>query len=242
MPFTFAHSAAILPLARLPKKYVSITALAAGSMIPDMEYFIRFSGYSQYSHTWTGIFWFDLPLALACCYLYHGVIRDPLIKNLPATFQGRCFHCIGFDWNKKFREHTLGIILCVLAGTALHLLWDEFIHIAAPALKMLPFINRLDLASADTLIYYGFWGLNSFAGLVLLYVAFLKLPLPIKWEKTIPDTTYWPAIAGITTAVVSIKLAFSDHVNLVALADTAISGFLIGLLLMSLIKKLRTQP
>src|SRR4051812_45047977 len=121
MPFTFSHPAAILPLSYVPKKYVSFTGLVAGSMIPDLEYFFRFRAQSYYSHTWAGIFWFDLPLAIMACFLFHNVIRDLLIQNLPMSVSARCRHCFHFDWNKRFQQKWIIVIVCILMGAATHL-------------------------------------------------------------------------------------------------------------------------
>ena len=57
MPFTFSHPAIILPLKKLPKKYISMTGLIVGSIAPDFEYFLRMK--SKYSHTMSGILWYD---------------------------------------------------------------------------------------------------------------------------------------------------------------------------------------
>ena len=38
MPFTFSHPAIILPLAKINAKYISLTALVAGSMAPDSDF------------------------------------------------------------------------------------------------------------------------------------------------------------------------------------------------------------
>ncbi|HYM92834.1 MAG TPA: DUF4184 family protein, partial [Chitinophagaceae bacterium] len=79
MPFTFSHPAAVLPLNYVSKKYVSLTGLVIGSMTPDFEYFLRMRDRSYYSHTWKGVLWFDLPLAIILASIYHGMVRDVLI-------------------------------------------------------------------------------------------------------------------------------------------------------------------
>ena len=89
MPFTFSHPAVVLPLNYLPKKWFSLTALVAGSMVPDFEYFMRMRADSMYSHTWRGLFWFDLPLALLLIWIYNDLVKDKLIDHAPAYFNKR---------------------------------------------------------------------------------------------------------------------------------------------------------
>lgn len=86
MPFTFSHPAIVLPLAFLPKKIISITGLIIGSLTPDFEYFIRMKLSSEYSHTISGVFLFDLPLGIILTFLFHGIVRNKLIDNLPRFF------------------------------------------------------------------------------------------------------------------------------------------------------------
>lgn len=59
MPFTFSHPAIVLPLTSLPKRCISVTGFVIGSLTPDFEYFIRMKVKSEYSHTISGLFWFD---------------------------------------------------------------------------------------------------------------------------------------------------------------------------------------
>ncbi|AIK36171.1 hypothetical protein BG07_3819 [Bacillus pseudomycoides] len=50
MPFTFAHPAAVIPFCK-KQRYVSVTALVLGSMVPDFEYFLHFRPYGVIGHT-----------------------------------------------------------------------------------------------------------------------------------------------------------------------------------------------
>src|SRR5215467_2275849 len=101
MPFTFSHPAIVLPLTKTRLK-LSATALIIGSMIPDFEYFIRMRDRSKYSHTLTGIVWFDIPLAVLVCFLFHHVVRNPLFENLPASLRDRFSVYKDFNWSKYF--------------------------------------------------------------------------------------------------------------------------------------------
>jgi len=88
MPFTFSHPAIVLPLT-FKRLKLSATALIIGSMVPDFEYFIRMTDHSRYSHTIAGLFWFDLPMGLLICFVYHGVVKDQLFNNLPPFLKQR---------------------------------------------------------------------------------------------------------------------------------------------------------
>ena len=87
MPFTPAHTAIILPLLRFDNRYVSSTALIIGSMAPDFEYFLKFSVDSKFSHTWSGVLYFDIPVVIFLALIFHGVVKNNLIHNLPRWLQ-----------------------------------------------------------------------------------------------------------------------------------------------------------
>ncbi len=104
MPFTFSHPAIILPLRYLPKSWFSITALAIGSLTPDFEYFLRMKVKSDYSHTISGMFWFDMPVALLLTFLFHNLARNFLFQNLPPEIKNRVLIFNDFNWNIHFKK------------------------------------------------------------------------------------------------------------------------------------------
>ena len=128
MPFTFAHLAIILPFIYLPKRWFSLTGLIIGSMTPDFEYFIRMNIQSIYSHTIWGVFWFDLPLGILLCFLFHKVIKYALYENLPLFLKSRFSSFADFDFSTYFKRNYLIVILSILIGAFSHILWDSFTH------------------------------------------------------------------------------------------------------------------
>lgn len=236
MPFTFSHPAAILPFSYLSKKYVSFTGLIVGSMIPDFEYFANFSDKSLYSHTWSGLFWFDLPLALIVCFVFHNLVRNPLIENLPAPVLLRCTHCLNFNWNAWFRRKWLIICLCILLGAASHIVWDHLTHETTDHLQQTQYIQNKNIPRKDTVVYYGWWGLNSAVGAILLLFSFWKMPVQKRWKRHSSDT-YWPLISICFVLIFIARLLFNDQLNIIDLVDTCISCFLLALILVPLIQK-----
>ena len=108
MPFTFAHPAIVLPL---KNKYLSLTGLIIGALIPDFEYFIRMKIVSNYSHTILGVFLFNLPLGIIFCFIFHNIIRNDLLVNLPYFLRTRLSIYTEFNWNKYFLKNYIPIII-----------------------------------------------------------------------------------------------------------------------------------
>ncbi len=112
MPFTPAHSAAVLPLVN--RKFFSATALIAGSIAPDFEYFFRLNVKSVYSHTIAGIFYFDIPVALFLSFAFHYVIKRNLIRNIPLYFQRRFHDTVRTDFKTIMKTRVWAVILSAL--------------------------------------------------------------------------------------------------------------------------------
>src|SRR5579871_4022702 len=141
MPFTFSHPAAVLPLALIRRKWISLTALAIGSLTPDFEYFFRMRIFSTYSHSWGGVFSFDLPVGLLLSFVFHGVVRDPLMNNLPRFLQRRFQRYRLLNWPQYFISNWIGVVICLVIGAASHILWDGFTHRTGYFVRMMPVLQ-----------------------------------------------------------------------------------------------------
>src|SRR5688572_15576273 len=137
MPFTPAHSAAVLPF--INWKSFSATALIAGSMAPDFEYFFRMSVKGVYSHTIAGLFYFDVPVAIALAFLFHSTVKHQLLRNLPLAISARFVDTERINFSDALGKRFWAIALCSLLGAATHVFWDSFTHNDAYFARTLPF-------------------------------------------------------------------------------------------------------
>jgi hypothetical protein len=238
MPFTFAHPAFILPLGAVSKKYISFTGLVIGALVPDFEYFIRFADHSIYSHTWQGVLWFDLPLGICLSFIFHNIVRDPLIHHLPDYLKSRLLPFKDFNWSKRFKTHWHIIIVSILIGTLSHIFWDAITHETTEVLERISFFSEnINSPHQRVVIYYLFWGMNSLAGIALLIYVFLRLPvLEITHERR-GTGIYWTLVAFVLLDVVSVRLLIRSHLSFIDIVDTAIAAFLTGLLVVSFLVK-----
>ena len=239
MPFTFSHPAAVLPLGYLPKRWISMTGLIIGSLTPDFEYFIRMKILSRFSHSWFGLFWFDLPLTIILAFIFHQIVRDELIDNLPGFIYKKLNVFKGFNWIKHFKNNFIEVIISCVIGIASHILWDGFTHLhgdfvyAIPALKLSIIIKGLKIPIFKLLQYIS----SIIGGLIILYVL-LKLPAN---ESTIKQKSIIPFRVKtilITLIILTLRflfgMEFNDYGGIMA---TTISGGLIGITLISIIHK-----
>lgn len=129
MPFTLAHPAAVLPLLRRP--FVP-AALVAGSMAPDIPYFLNAAGITStsagdwygpflnatHSHSLSG-----LPIVLlyaVALVAVYWMVRAPITALLPSG--------LGLPEPERptnLPRYAVWLALSALIGIATHILWDS---------------------------------------------------------------------------------------------------------------------
>jgi hypothetical protein len=157
LPFTLAHPAAVLPFRRV----LVFSALIVGSLSPDFHYFFDLGPRGHFSHSIRGAFLFALPVSLVVLWVFHTVMKAPMIALTPQRHQEKLFRfATPFRWLPASRFAM--ILFSLMIGIATHLLWDSITHerglvvrsfanLRAPALEELgsqrPLYNLLQHAS-----------------------------------------------------------------------------------------------
>jgi hypothetical protein len=178
MPFTFSHIAAVLPLLRNRKPWWSATGLVLGSITPDFEKFLRLSAHNGHSHSWASLFYFSCPMALGLAFIFHGVVRNPLIAHLPRALYQRLARFQGFDWGQHFRQHYGRVLASVLLGAVSHLVWDSFTHRGGEMVARLPFLqSHWHIGSRWFTAFMALNLLSSVVGAGLVLAAVWRLPV-----------------------------------------------------------------
>ncbi len=156
MPFTFlAHQAPIAPLKLIRPTWFSGTALAIGSMAPDLQYFL--SGETgNWAHTLPGQFLFCLPITLFLALLVERLMAEPIALHLPELGN---FHLRDFA-TLSHRRHGLGrwLVLAVpsaLIGSFSHVVLDAFTHKHGWGVALVPVLDTkvFAIAGHDVAIY-----------------------------------------------------------------------------------------
>ena len=209
-----------------------------GSIIPDFEYFIRMRVSSVYSHTWAGLFWYDLPLGLIVLFIYNRLIKDKLIVHLPAAINAR-FSQYQNSRHKYNLLYFLIAIVSILIGASSHILWDSFTHPAGYFVKHHHILKHKVLIANHSVAFYNMLQhISSAVGALVVIYAIYQMP---KGEFTNVAAgriaRYWGGMVLIALIVVLIRLA--TGLNLVQqygdVIMSAISGFLIGLIIFSIL-------
>jgi hypothetical protein len=100
-----------------------MTALVAGSLVPDLPQMLGFSEARSWSHSFVGVVTIDLVLGMVGLLLWYAVYRPPLVDLAPDPWRTRLPERVmvgGRTW-----------LLCipgVMLGSVTHVVWDAFTH------------------------------------------------------------------------------------------------------------------
>ncbi|MCD8415598.1 DUF4184 family protein [Tenacibaculum dicentrarchi] len=223
MPFTFSHPAIVMPLKNIFGKWISLTAVIIGSLTPDFEYFLRMKIQSNFSHTILGTLWFNLPLGLLLCFIFHLIIKTPLLENSPKYIQTRTTDLKDLNWNNYFIKNWFIVCLSILIGAYSHILWDSFTH----QNTFFTSYFKLNKKILNSPISY-FKILQHLSTLLggLFIIWSLKKIEKKNIKKYKPNPTYWIAISLVTITILiirfSIGLKITAYGNIIVSIITAI--------------------
>ncbi len=198
MPFTFAHPAIVLPLLSRRWKVFSATALIAGSIAPDFESFLGLGADKEYSHTWLGVLWFDLPLALLLAMVFHVLVKVPLIDHLPARWSARFQEVRNIDWIGYANTHYIIVVTSCLAGIFSHMAWDAFTHLNI----FFPDAITSRVMWHGHRVYILLQYASSIIGLAILAVYIRSMPLQPVVKRQVEKYKFWLYFILVAVALV----------------------------------------
>ncbi|MDR2409523.1 MAG: DUF4184 family protein [Bacteroidales bacterium] len=204
MSFTFSHPAIVLPFKNW--KLFSMTGLVVGSMIPDFEFFIRMRMYGNaFGHTLVGLFCFDLPLGILAAFIFHNIVRDSLLRNLPYFLKARLYRFTMFNWNEYFHCNKLKVIISILLGAVSHLFWDNLTHGYGFFVQYIPVLTyRIMIGIIDMPVYWFLQYFSSALGLVSIAWVVWCLPANNSVAQKI-NYWYWLKVFLVFLIVVGVK-------------------------------------
>jgi hypothetical protein len=152
VPFTFlSHQGPVLGLKVLAPHWVDGTALAIGSMAPDLVFILGGTRFAIDAHRWGAQLTVCLPLTLVLCLVTRKVLAPTVPAHLPDA--GR-FHLRDYDrladWTLTPRTVAVAAV-SGLVGSASHVALDEFTHGFGWGVARLPALRRVVFELPDLL-------------------------------------------------------------------------------------------
>jgi hypothetical protein len=235
MPFTFSHPALILPFLSKKRKWLSASGLIAGSLVPDFEYFLRMrKGFSQYSHTWQGLIWFDLPFAILLTFVFHQVVRNPLIQSLPQPLYSRFASYININWLRLFSKALPVVFLSILVGILTHFGWDWILHESVDYL----YVNQSSIFAFDEWqghmqIYTTVLAGHSLVGLIAIIAFIKRMSASSATDRKGSVIQFWGVVLLLTGFMTVLRIMLGEPAHTMDILVSLIAAFLLSLLLIS---------
>jgi len=167
MPFTFSHPAAVLPIHSRFKKWIPLSALVIGSLVPDAAYYLPMpEHFKRNSHTLLGTFYSSLPVGIFVLLIFYWTAPQ-VVFLLPSP------HREALQPKIKVPGSLVEALMaaCGIAiGAVTHVLWDSFTHETGWAVERVPLLRMLLLGNRIP-VYIVLQYLSTVIGLcILLYV------------------------------------------------------------------------
>jgi hypothetical protein len=178
VPFTFSHPAAALPLRRLLGRQASLSALVIGSMAPDLGFIVPLDLTRSETHGVAALFLFCLPAGLLTYWIYHLLLKAPLLHLFPPRVQERLVLPAALP-----QAPWSAVLLSLLIGAVTHISWDAFTHPGTPVVNAIGLL-RLPVgtfAGYPVQVFNVLQQASSVAGLLLLGVWWRR------WLRTAPQ-------------------------------------------------------
>lgn len=149
MPYPFAHPAAVLPLLPLLGRFAVPSALAIGSVAPDLWHLVPFAERAD-SHSAAALLWFCLPAGLLAYALFHLVLKAPLIAL--AWPRLGAFACKGLP-----PSPWPAVVASLLVGALTHLAWDALTHTNDHTMQSPNWFQHANTAFGSVILGWWIW-------------------------------------------------------------------------------------
>lgn len=214
MPFTGAHPAAIIPLA---KHRFILSALIIGSIAPDLGYYAGFATKNRISHSVLGIFVFSLPAGFLLFLIFHSILKRPLLELAPDSLRNRLF-----SHTKKLSAFSLRqfnlIILSLFIGAFTHIGWDTLTHEHEWKKHGFDFIEYrvLKTEKGSVAVHHIFQHGSTIVGLAIIGIWFIAWFRKTEPKKNVPKAVFSQPVRFILLFAmigISLLLAYPPQLN-----------------------------
>ncbi len=127
MPFTLAHTVAVIPLYKYLGRFGALSALIIGSMTPDISYLTPYLVHQRMdSHSLLGVYLFGIPMGLTVYFLYHLLMAPVIVSIMPKKLQQHLHPDLFLGRLPNIPAYAL--IFSIVLGALTHIFWDFFTH------------------------------------------------------------------------------------------------------------------
>jgi hypothetical protein len=221
MPWTLSHPAAVLPLRRFSPRPLDYAALVAGSMTPDLGYYIDRFDLATFAHTLPGSFVACLPTGVMFLFIFY-LFCKPVCYALPAPHRQALLPlCPSFP---RHLSRWGIILLSLLLGTWTHNFWDAFTHEHGWFVDRISWLQQpvLQVPSTTICVYLALQEISTVIGFVIVLIAYGR------WLRRQParaadtESDGWRYLLWAAVAIVALLVSLPPALRMASL----LHGFL----------------
>jgi hypothetical protein len=229
MPWTFAHPAAVLPLRGL--KHLSFGALVAGSVAPDIGYYIGRFDLAAFAHTLKGLVTLCLPTSLALIALIR-LLHLPIANLLPSPHRQAL---LSLPQMPRLTSPMMlwRVSLSVTIGAATHVVWDSFTHGTGYLVAMLPLLRvpAFELGTRTFPLFDVLQHASTALGVGVLIVAYVRWLRSVGHDSAAPrhrnDRWRYGLLWALAALALAAALAVAYFVSTSKSGSTNIALFVV---------------
>lgn len=244
MPFTFAHPAAVLPLGIRRSKYVDFSAAMVGTMAPDFEYFIHFKPFQVVGHTIMGQFYFNLPLIFLVTFIFHNLIKEALVSNLPSPYCKRYAFLKYSRWKLDSLRSLIVFCYSALFGAFTHIFWDGFTHSTGFFVDRIKLLSQsISLLGRSIPMYKIMQHGSTLMGFFLIFMYIIAIQDKAYYRQSAVSSREKLHYLGLLViSAIAVDFVYFKWVGVLsvgAFVVTSINGVLIGIVIASIVYRLK---
>lgn len=178
-----------------------------------------------------GVYWFDLPLGILLCFLFHLFVRNEMLLSLPSWFGRKFSDALSFDWKAHFRKHWPVILLSLVIGIYSHLIWDAFTHESGYFVRRTAALSTpVPLFGFHVPLFHLLQHGSTLIGAAILLLALKKLPDDFSFPGKF-SFRYWLNVIAVMCIAIGIGgLAGKDYSVYGEFIITGMSGGMLGMI------------
>lgn len=197
-------SAAALPLHRLCRSRLPLSALIIGTMTPDFAYFTPYDA-GLATHSLQALIWFCWPLGLTVWLVFTHMLERPTIALLPLR------------WQSILRPHTekmsvsllTRVSIALLTAAATHLIWDSFTHARSPVVTAIPIlrVTVFEISNSPIRLYKVLQHASTIVGLSALAI-WVVTQYRLRRSEPLPMVVNTSSALSVTARSFAVGLMF----------------------------------
>jgi len=213
MPWTLSHPAVVLPLRRFSPQPLDFAALVAGSMTPDIGYYIGRFDLTDFAHTLPGSFIACLPTGVVMLFIFYLFSR-PVCYALPSPHR-QSLLALCPDFPTGLTSWAI-ILLSLLFGAWTHNFWDAFTHEHGWFVERIPWLQQpvMQLGSLTVHVYLVLQEASTAVGFVIIALTYwLWLRRRPANPSTANETDRWRYLFWLAIIALSLVIALPAAVH-----------------------------